>query len=300
MLNFHRLKNCDRVNIFIGHGNDQFIAVESAYRDLLCHFSTLCGQRLRVEGASRITVPFGDKHTVVFIYRWMLAGGRDSTVEGHMKFADLRLPDLLTLYRHCVFLGFDDLEELAKTQLEWKLQRVVPTVEQIDFTLQFAPAVSDAAMESLTRLLLRPLVFNSEAYYSYAQKNKSFGTALDKAIEDHRATMIRERHTPYNGQSVPVKGQGAATKGRKQEQDRPRRAGNRRRRRAAPAPSRNGGVPSGDDHPHSGRQSQAQAGPRVQADKQPRRAPTAYSGIKLFADGEGLTTCTRAVRQTVV
>ncbi|OCL04129.1 hypothetical protein AOQ84DRAFT_367784 [Glonium stellatum] len=80
-----KLKTGARVNIFVSDPSNDYIAIESVYVATLSHFSPYFRNKLTNEPVENLKIHFGDKDTILFIYRWMLSGGQngnDSKGEG--------------------------------------------------------------------------------------------------------------------------------------------------------------------------------------------------------------------------
>ena len=60
----------------------------------------------------------------------MLSGERDSDVKGTLKFESLRVPDLIKLFRHCVFLKYEALEKFTKDTLVFSSAHICSNVFQ--------------------------------------------------------------------------------------------------------------------------------------------------------------------------
>jgi len=123
----------------VGRPSAPYIAVESASRDVLAHFSPYAYRSLCIKYKPSLLIAYGDKNVVQFIYRWMLAGGNDSDKPKAMKFNNLHLPDLISLYQHCVVLEYEDLAERAAWRMKEKLKTVIPTVKQMDVVMKHYP-----------------------------------------------------------------------------------------------------------------------------------------------------------------
>jgi len=99
------------VNIFIGEPGNDYTAIKSAYATLLSHLSSYCRKKLADKSSQCLNIHFGDKNTLLFIYRWMLSGERNSDAKGTLKLDGLMVPDLINLCHHCVFLKCEVLKE---------------------------------------------------------------------------------------------------------------------------------------------------------------------------------------------
>lgn len=100
-----------KVNIFIGEPGNDYTAIKSAYATLLSHLSSYCRKKLADKSSQCLNIHFGGKNTLLFIYRWMLSGERNSDVKGTLKLDGLMVPDLINLCHHCVFLKCEVLKE---------------------------------------------------------------------------------------------------------------------------------------------------------------------------------------------
>jgi hypothetical protein len=200
------LKSGRQVSIVVGEPENQYIAIESAYVKVLAHYSQYWKTTLESDSSTRLVIPRGDKNVLLFIYRWMLAGGQNTNTKGALKFEDLRLPDLIALYYHCAFLEYHSLKEKTATRLEWKLDSVIPTVEQLSVILTYTPAVTENAIQAIARLFFRPVCFDFAAYLALASKDPEFAKALDEAIGRQRRRFVRvtrsnnrpQRRAPLN------------------------------------------------------------------------------------------------------
>ncbi|KAF2805019.1 uncharacterized protein BDZ99DRAFT_501914 [Mytilinidion resinicola] len=193
-LEFSKLKTGRKVSVVVGDPGNQYIAIEAAYVKVLSHYSHYLKQALASDHSSRLFIPCGDKNVLLFIYRWMLAGEQNSNAKNALKFEDLRLPDLITLYYHCVFLEYHSLREKTCARLEWKLKSVIPTIEQLSVILAYTPAVAESAVQAIARLFFRPVCYDFSAYLALASKDPEFGKALDVAIAQLKFSLVRQHN----------------------------------------------------------------------------------------------------------
>ncbi|KAF2502704.1 hypothetical protein BU16DRAFT_533031 [Lophium mytilinum] len=191
---FTRLKTGQKVSIVVGDPGNQYIAIEAAYAKVLSHYSQYMKQVLATDHSPRLIIPRGDKNVLLFIYRWMLAGEQNSNARNALKFEDLRLPDLIALYYHCVFLEYHSLKEKTCARLEWKLKSVIPTIEQLSVILAYTPAVAENAVQAVARLFFRPVCYDFSAYLKLASEDPEFGRALDDAIAQLKLSLLRQHN----------------------------------------------------------------------------------------------------------
>ncbi|KAI9720852.1 MAG: hypothetical protein M1812_002691 [Candelaria pacifica] len=128
---FQSLLAGEKVNIWLGKGDDRGIAFVQ-YKELLCHFSPLCKQRLKVEGAGAISFQVDlnpeSKATLRAVLTWMTNGG-DTRVMGPnpLDVSGLDLTDLLKLVNH--------LE--IKPLVSFLVDRIASTIPSSDCTKLF-------------------------------------------------------------------------------------------------------------------------------------------------------------------
>lgn len=187
-----KLKSGRTVNIYLGTPGDEYIIIESAFVSLLCHYSGYCTKVLGSDGTTRLAIPLRDRNIILFIYRWMLAGEQNSPIKGALPFEALKLPDLISLYRHCIFLDYGSLMEKTTDRLEFKLKQVFPTVDQLRDILAFnpAPKFADTAIHAIARLVFRPICFDLSPFLRFVHANDGVEKALDNAVGQLRATQL--------------------------------------------------------------------------------------------------------------
>ncbi|KAF2651997.1 hypothetical protein K491DRAFT_719330 [Lophiostoma macrostomum CBS 122681] len=190
------LKSGPKANIFVGPADDQFIGLEGAYSNLLCHFSNLAKMKLSAHGANRLYIPNCDKKVVVWIYRYMLAGEKDP--EGDKRFEDLDLSHLVHLYNHASTLEYEGL--MSKITLRAR------------FLIREDPILDKQAILQVASVLhLRPILANAiaqkavevgetdwTAYFACIENNENLENLMGSAIEKELKRLVSKSTWFYN------------------------------------------------------------------------------------------------------
>jgi hypothetical protein len=113
------LKAGPRVNVFLGAGDSQALIIENAYANVLKQYSDLAKDALAGYGSARFTIKEGNKHIISWIYRYMLAGEKDTDLP--KKFSDLAVSELALLRNHCEMLRYESLasKTLGRIKYMW-------------------------------------------------------------------------------------------------------------------------------------------------------------------------------------
>ncbi|KAF2798745.1 hypothetical protein K505DRAFT_371478 [Melanomma pulvis-pyrius CBS 109.77] len=182
-----KLKSGPKVHIFIGPADFQYVGVEGAYANLLAHFSNYAKAKLVNERAPGLSIIDGAKTAVVWIYKYMLAGGSDP--DGLEKLDDLPIADLVVMYSHCVVLEYQQLMDRILALLHEKLYHSLPDVSTIKNIAIFAPSINKLAAKAVARILVQPLEFDYGPYMAHATNDDDFSTAIGLAVQD----MLKRR-----------------------------------------------------------------------------------------------------------
>ncbi|KAF2275519.1 uncharacterized protein EI97DRAFT_77440 [Westerdykella ornata] len=192
-----KLKTGPRVNILVGPQDDQYIAVEGAYANVLSHYSELAKRTLSGYGVTRLWIPNASKSMISWIYRYMLAGEKDPP---DAKFEQHDLASLVSLWCHAKALDYKELTEKTFKRLRHVISTVgvfdVGVVQQVLSTIsELRGAIVDAVVYDLTNWV-------GACDYGYVHQiyHLEGMTALIDAAMEKELRRLVERSEWYYGQ----------------------------------------------------------------------------------------------------
>jgi hypothetical protein len=145
--------------------------IEGAYPSILKHFSGFAKEALSARNAtpSRLVIPFGSKDVIVWIYRYMLAGEKDTNIA--QKYNEMTLTELAELYHHCILLDYPSLanKTVGALRYEWRFgeQSLWDSVV-VETVAKFVPPMHASIAQSIVdELTTSPATEMSQDHANY-------------------------------------------------------------------------------------------------------------------------------------
>ena len=181
-----RLKSGPRANIIVGPANNRYVGIEGAYVNLLNHYCTHAKEKLADGNATTLTIQ-GSKQNIVWIYKYMLASEKNP--EGLQSFEELDIAELVMMYSICVSLGYQQLMDQIFTRLNHLFKNRLLDVTSIKNIAIHAPSCNKVVANAVARMLIRPLVYNYEAWVAHAANDEGFRDNVEAEVQE----MLKKR-----------------------------------------------------------------------------------------------------------
>jgi hypothetical protein len=191
-----RLKSGKKINVFVGPKGDSFIGIEGAYVSLLVHYWGFAEVKL-INGASTLFIQDGIKPTVQWMYAYILAGEKDK--ECHVKIDSMTISQLVDLYDHSAYLGYESLKTRVFGLLRHQLYNTFPNVLEMYHISLVVPKLNDFVLKLVVARFTQPLAFDYTPYMEYVRRDTEFGAILDSAVGETLERLITRSVKYYNG-----------------------------------------------------------------------------------------------------
>lgn len=194
------MKSGPTVNIFVGPADDEYIGIEGAYVKVLTHYSGFAKKAMSSYGATRFSVPNGVKQILGWIYKYMLAGEKDTDID---KFHDFDIPYLTLLYGHAAVLEYQSLMDKCFKRVRYLINDIgmldIQTIRNIAI---YIPALNQTIAKSIAFEITDKIADYNLPHVDATYDIEGFGPIIDAAVQDRLKFLISRSEWFYNQPKV--------------------------------------------------------------------------------------------------